>query len=267
MTAFGLRNGSTPAFFVISAKRYAAARVVEACSDAKRRRLEEIMRTKLSLWRTGVPLLLALICLAAQPAQPPGDDKWEKEIAAFEEADQNDPPPPDGVLFVGSSSIRLWKTLSGDFAKASVINRGFGGSEMADSVRYADRIILPYQPAMIFVYAGDNDLANNKTPEQVLADFKALVAKVHAKLPKTKIYFISIKPSKARWKLIDRIRKANDLVKAYAAGGGEVGYVDVFTPMLNAQGMPRDDLLVEDGLHMNRAGYALWAQIIRPLLP
>lgn len=211
-------------------------------------------------------LLLGSLLAARAPTPAPQHDKWEKEIAAFEEADRTDPPPPDAILFVGSSSIRQWKTLSGDFARSTVINRGFGGSEMSDSLRYADRIILPYQPHMIFVYAGDNDLANKKSPEAIMADFGKLVEKVHAKLPKTKIYFISIKPSKARWSLIDQIRKTNELAKDYAEQQAQVGYVDTFTPMLNAEGKPREELLAEDGLHLNREGYALWAQIIRPLV-
>jgi lysophospholipase L1-like esterase len=192
---------------------------------------------------------------------------FDAEIRAFEAADAKSPPAPGGVLFVGSSSIRLWKTLAEDFPGVPVINRGFGGSQIPHSTRYADRIVLPYKPKTIVFYAGDNDIAAGRKPEQVLADFKAFAAKVHDSLPDTPIYFISIKPSLKRWKLVDQIREANRLVKELAdSSGGKIGYVDVFTPMLGSDGKPRPELLGPDGLHMTRQGYELWRDTISPLL-
>ena len=189
------------------------------------------------------------------------------EIEAFERLDRENPPPQDAILFVGSSSIRLWKTLNDDFPGLTVINRGFGGSQVADSARYADRIVTPYRPKVVVLYAGDNDLAAGKSPGEVLSDFQAFVAGVHAALPDTPVLYLSIKPSVARWHLIDQIRRANQLIRAYAATKpGKVIYVDVFTPMLTPDRMPRPDLLVADGLHLNEEGYRLWTSILRPVL-
>jgi lysophospholipase L1-like esterase len=191
---------------------------------------------------------------------------FEKDIRAFEAADAKEAPAPGGVLFVGSSSIRLWTTLAEDFPGVPVINRGFGGSKIAHSTLHADRIVTPYKPSTIFLYAGDNDIAGGLTAEQVFADYKAFVAKVRETLPDTRIYFIAIKPSTLRWKLVDTIREANRLVKEYSESEKNLGYVDVFTPMLGADGMPRPELLRKDGLHMTRAGYEIWRDAIKPLL-
>jgi lysophospholipase L1-like esterase len=203
---------------------------------------------------------------AAKPDTPKAPP-FDANIRAFEAADAKSPPAPGGVLFIGSSSIRIWKTLAKDFPGVPVINRGFGGSQIPHSTRYADRIVIPYKPRTIFFYAGDNDIAAGHTPEQVLADFKAFTAKVHASLPDTPIYFISIKPSLKRWNLVERIREANRLIKEFAdASGGKVGYVDVFTPMLGSDGKPRPELLGPDGLHMTRKGYDVWRDKVAPLL-
>lgn len=192
---------------------------------------------------------------------------FDAEIRAFEAADAKSMPAPGGVLFVGSSSIKNWKNTADDFPGLPVINRGFGGSQIRHSTMYADRIVIPYKPKTVVFYAGDNDIAAGRKPEQVLGDFKAFVEKVQATLPDTRIHFISIKPSIKRWKLVDQMREANKLVKAYAdASGGKVGYIDVFTSMLGSDGQPRRELLGPDDLHMTRAGYELWRDIISPVL-
>lgn len=192
--------------------------------------------------------------------------QWENDIRAFEHGDSAQAPPAHGILFVGSSSIRLWDSLAEDFAGLPVYNRGFGGSELHDVVHFANRIVLPYAPREIVVYAGDNDLANGRTPAQVAADFRRLVRVVHRGLPRTRIVFIAVKPSLARWSLIDRIRQTNALVRRYARTDKRVVYADVFTPMLGADGKPRAELLRDDGLHMTPAGYQLWTSIVRPYL-
>jgi len=223
--------------------------------------------------RRRAALLLLLVCLLATRWCPAsgseanaGSAKWEAAIAAFESADKTNPPPRDAVLFVGSSSIRLWKTLAQDFPEWKVINRGFGGSEIADSVAFADRIVLPYRPKTIVLYAGDNDIAGGKSPEQVFADFKAFVQRTRPALPKTKISFISIKPSRARWRLAEKIQAANQMIRNFCGQNDSLIYIDVFNPMLGADGRPRAELFVEDQLHMNPKGYALWSGIIRPCL-
>ena len=207
---------------------------------------------------------------APAPAAPPRIDsnptRWEPEIAAFEAADREQAPPRGAVLFLGSSSIRLWETLAEDFPGIATIRRGFGGSQLADATHHAGRIVLPYEPATIVLYAGDNDLWAGATPQQVLADFERFVAVVHGRLPETRILFLAIKPSTARWSMIDRIRETNALVRERASRDPRLGYVDVFTPMLGADGLPRSELLVEDGLHLSAAGYALWRETLAPFL-
>lgn len=220
---------------------------------------------------------MAIAALSAGPLPLRADDKptthasaqaapFEKEIKAFEEADRRQPPPRDANLFVGSSSIRKWTTLAQDFPGKKVINRGFGGSQIADSVRYADRIVIPYHPARIFFYAGDNDLFSGKAPEQVARDFTDFERKVHAALPETEIYFISAKPSPSRAKIMDKDRELNRLVEQYAKDHPRVGYIDVFDAMLDAKGQPKAELFVSDMLHMNARGYAIWTKILAPLV-
>lgn len=210
-------------------------------------------------------LALTLFACAASPEQELVD-RWEADIASFEAADRDEPPAPGSVLFVGSSSIRLWSTLATDFPGVPVINRGFGGSEMADALRYADRIILPYRPRMVVVYAGDNDLWNGKTPEQVFGDFRSLVQRIHDVLPETRVAFIAVKPSVARWRIEAEVRETNERVKGLADADPRIDYIDIFTPMLGAEGTPRPELFVEDGLHLNPQGYSLWASVVAPFL-
>jgi lysophospholipase L1-like esterase len=217
-------------------------------------------------------LLLSLLCFAPVHftfADEPltGFAKWEKEIAAFEATDKTEAPPKGGIVFVGSSSIRLWKTLAQDFPKHRVLNRGFGGSQMEDSVHFADRIVVPYEPRMIVVYAGGNDINAGKTPEQVFAAFKEFVAKVRAKLPGTAIAYISIAGNPKRWAQVEQVKAANAMIADYCKAGENLRFIDVFTQMLGPDGLPKPDIFVEDRLHMNAEGYKLWTAIIGPLLP
>jgi lysophospholipase L1-like esterase len=208
-------------------------------------------------------LILTLLALSRVSAAP---EQWKAEIDRFTAADAAHPPQSQGVLFIGSSTIRKWTSLAKDFPDVPVINRGFGGSELSDSVFYADRIVLPYHPRLVVVYAGDNDLARGKTPENVYADFWAFCAKIHAALPQTRILFVAIKPSPSREKLKDKIIAANALIAAECRNDQRLGYADVYTPMLDANGAMRPELFVQDMLHMNESGYALWTRVIGPLL-
>jgi len=206
-----------------------------------------------------VALLLFVPQLRAQTPAP-----FENEIKAFEQSDKTNPPPKDAVLFVGSSSIRLWKTLDQDMPGMKVINRGFGGSQVEHSVRYADRIVLPYRPKLIVFYAGDNDIAGGKSPNRVLEDFKAFVAKVRGELPQTKILYVSMRPSVARWHLRGRQWLADQMIRDYADKEDNVEYVDVVPTLLGPDGKPRADYLVADKLHLNPQGYRAWTAVIRP---
>jgi len=211
-------------------------------------------------------LATASASLASSPAQKgsAAADRWEENLAAFAAADLKNTPEPGSVLFVGSSSIRLWDNLEEQFEDARVLKRGFGGSRLSDCVKHLDRLVIKYRPRLVMLYAGDNDLAEGGSPEDVLTRVQAFAQGVHRRLPDTRIMFISIKPSPARRALIDKARAANDLVRAYANEHPLVDYVDVFTPMLAADGSPRAELFRKDALHLNDQGYALWRRIIRP---
>jgi len=204
--------------------------------------------------------LIASLLVFAVPAftQSPKDAdrfaRWEKEITALEKKQAEHPPEKGGVVFAGSSTIRLWD-LSTTFPKAT--NSGFGGSEIRDVTHFADRIILKHEPRAIVFYAGDNDVKSGRTSLQVKEDFEAFGDFVHKRLPKTKVYFISIKPSIARWSLYDVQTKANDLVKQYCARDERLGYIDVVAAMLGKDGKPDAELFVKDGLHLSAKGYAI----------
>jgi lysophospholipase L1-like esterase len=218
---------------------------------------------KLPLTRA-TALLLILSAGMAHAADDPSQ-RWEADITKFEQQDQQSPPPKNAILFIGSSSIRMWD-LKKWFPDRQTINRGFGGSETADSLYFADRILLPYQPRVVVLYAGDNDIAKGKTPEQVFQDWQAFVAKVHGELPDTKIVYVAIKPSLQRWKLIDKMREANRLIAADCADSKKLAFVDIDKPMLGDDGTPRAELFLDDGLHMSEAGYKIWSDLVRPEL-
>ena len=192
-------------------------------------------------------------------------NKWEPAIEAFEAQDRVQPPPEGAALFVGSSSIGGWD-LPRWFPGRAVINRGFGGSCMGDSLHFAERIILPYKPKVVVVYAGDNDIAGGTRPEQVASDAAAIVDQVLPALPHTRVVFIGIKPSLARWHLAEPIRQANRGIAAVAAAHERVDYVDVDDAMLGPDGTPRPELYREDGLHMTDAGYEIWTNLVAPHL-
>jgi len=192
--------------------------------------------------------------------------QWEKAIADFEAQDREHPVAPGGILFLGSSSIRMWD-LEKSFPGRPVLNRGFGGSQIADSLFFFDRVVLPYQPSTIVFYAGDNDIAREKSAETVTADFKALAANVWEHFPETRILFIGIKPSTARWNLYPEMKKVNEAVREVSKTESRLVLVDVEAAMLGEDGMPRQELLQKDGLHMTEDGYAAWTKLLTPLLP
>jgi len=220
-------------------------------------------------------LLGACACATAQkPATQPGDPaapaldprRFEADIQAFEAADRAGPPPRGGVVFVGSSSIKNWTDLATDFPGVQALNRGFGGSTIADVAYYMRRIVLPYQPRLVVLYAGDNDLAEGRTPERVLGDYRAFVTRMRSALPATRLVFVSIKPSPARRAYIGRMRETNRRIRTDIAPDTLQSYADVFTPMLGPGGQPRPELFEADSLHMTRAGYLLWRSLLAPVV-
>ncbi|MBI5761170.1 MAG: hypothetical protein HZA46_21815 [Planctomycetales bacterium] len=210
-------------------------------------------------------LFFVLMCGWLHAADEPKPDKWEATIKKFEEADTKTPPASGGIVFVGSSSIVRWK-LSESYPDLPVINRGFGGSQLADSVRYAERIVTPYKPRVVVLYAGDNDIAGGKSPETVRDDYRNFAAAVRAKLPCAKLVYVSIKPSPSRWKLADKAREANRLIREAQRSDECQVFADVWPAMLGDDGQPRPELFVADKLHLSPQGYEVWTKLLRPYL-
>lgn len=204
---------------------------------------------------------------AAVPAAPAEaaalPDPWAAAFDAFAREDAERAPQPGGVVFVGSSSIRLWAGLRQQFADWPVVQRGFGGSQLRDCAQRVDRLVAPYRPRLVIVYAGDNDLEAGRTPQQVLADFQAFVDGARRHQPGLPIAFISIKPSPARARLMGRVREANRLIRDYAQRTEGLRFVDVYSRMVDAEGQPRAELFSPDALHMNAQGYAVWTTAIQ----
>ncbi len=191
---------------------------------------------------------------------------WDAEIKTLTEIDVKQTPPKDAVLFVGSSSIRFWRNLRGDFPQTDIINRGFGGSHLEDVNYYFDKIITPFRAKKIFLYAGENDVTAGKTPEMVLEDFRKFIALVRKKSPRSKIYFISLKPSPARWELRDKFQQTNALIKTEVGKMNNAVFVDVWTAMLDEKGSPKAEIFVADKLHLNEKGYAVWREVLAKYL-
>ncbi len=211
-------------------------------------------------------LFAASVLLPAARVQAQDPSRFEADIQAFERADLTTPPPENPVLFVGSSSIRMWTSLAADFPDYPVMNRGFGGSYMSDLLYYFDRVVAVYNPAFILVYEGDNDLAGGKSVEQVYADYLEFVAMVDAQLPNADVAFIATKPSPSRAQFLEVTRQLNERLEELASTDSRLWFIDVFTPMLNESGQPRPELFGSDMLHMNATGYDLWQSIVEPVL-
>jgi lysophospholipase L1-like esterase len=192
-------------------------------------------------------------------------DQWERDIAAFEAADRQSPPPQGEIVFVGSSTIRLWNTAA-SFPDLKIINRGFGGSSLADTVRHAERIVIPYAPRLVVVYAGDNDISGGVLAEQVAFEFERLVKLIHAKLPQTRILYLAIKPSVLRWISDTRMDMANDMIRSICEKDSRLAILDIGDVMLGWDERPRSELFVSDGLHLSEEGYRMWTMLLRPFL-
>ncbi|MEP7037355.1 MAG: SGNH/GDSL hydrolase family protein [Acidobacteriota bacterium] len=191
---------------------------------------------------------------------------WDAEINALTEIDIKQTPPKNAVLFVGSSSIRMWKNLRSSFPDLNVINRGFGGSRLEDVNFYFDRIVAPYNPKTIVLYAGENDVNEGVAPETVLESYRKFAAMTHNKFPKSKLLYVSLKPSPSRWQIADNYRKTNDLIKAEITRDKLTAFVDVWSAMLGANNEPKPDIFLEDKLHLNEKGYAIWREVLAKYL-
>ncbi len=214
-----------------------------------------------------VLLVVSLPVAAQQPAavQAPDPNRWESTIQKFEAEDARG-LVKGGIVFIGSSSIARWENLAQSFPGLGVVNRGFGGSEMADSARYAMRVVVPHAPRMVVLYTGENDLNRGLTPDQVSADFARFYDIVHKAVPAARIVVIGLKPSLLRWKLRDAMHQTNRLIRTRCESNAGCVYVDPWPSMIGKDGTPRPELFVSDGLHMTPEGYKAWTQMLRPHL-
>lgn len=190
------------------------------------------------------------------------------DILAFKKQDSIQFPPKNAILFIGSSSITNWKDVQDYFPGYAIINRGFGGSTLKDVIRYAYDIVLPYGPKQVIIYCGENDLASseNVRAADVVQRFKTLYGMVRQNLPNAVIHFISLKPSPSRKHLFPKMKEANRQIQAFLQREKKAGFINVYNAMLDAGGNPKTEIFVEDQLHMNASGYAIWKKILLPYL-
>ena len=200
-------------------------------------------------------------------AQAPVDpNRFEPNIQKFEAEDKANPPVKGGIVFIGASSFARWTNLAESFPDLKVVNRGFGGSELAEVVRYSSRVVVPHAPRIVVLYAGENDLNRGVTPDVIASDFDKFSKLIHTALPSTRIVVIGLKPSLLRWKLRDGMQQTNTLIRTRCAADRQCTYVDPWPSMIGKDGTPKPELFVEDGLHMTPEGYKAWTQMLRPHL-
>jgi hypothetical protein len=212
-----------------------------------------------------LPLALA-VALTAHCQHPPLKFvRWEAEVRGIEKRLADQPPAKGGVVFAGSSSVRLWDVAKA-FPDLPAANVGFGGSQIPDCTFFVHRLVVPLEPKTVVFYAGDNDLNAGRTPERVRDDFAAFTAAVHAKLPKCRVLFLAVKPSPSRWKQYEKQQKANELVKEACGKDDRLAFVDVATPLLGPDNQPDPELYAKDQLHLSPKGYEKWAVVLAPLL-
>jgi lysophospholipase L1-like esterase len=192
--------------------------------------------------------------------------RFENEIEAFERQDKKNGTDTKEILFVGSSSIRMWKTLNEDMQPLKVLNRGFGGATTPEVTLFYNRVIQPYKPRIVVVYVGENDIAEGKKPLEVYYAVQNLFRQIKSDFKKTKIVYLSMKPSIARWEMWNNFKQGNVAIKTMCEGNADFYYVETASVMLNADGSVRKDIFIEDGLHMNAKGYEDWTNMVKPLL-
>lgn len=214
---------------------------------------------------TLLTIFLGFSLLTLFSQNDPDPLRFAKQIEDFDSLDMVKPVPENCVLFLGSSSMRMWKTAESTFQDYNVINRGFGGSQHSDALYYFSRLVLRYRPTKIVFYEGDNDIAAGKSPERILSDFKKFVALVEEYLPETELGFVAIKPSPSRWDMSPQMIEANNLIKAYCETNSKLTFIDVWPKMVNSKGA-KQKLFIKDMLHMNEKGYKIWTKKVEPFL-
>lgn len=211
-------------------------------------------------------LLFIFFCISAI-AQKTKPAFWQ-DIQNFRHQDSVQPPPAHAILFVGSSSFTKWTDVQNYFPGYTILNRGFGGSTLLDVLRYEEDVIFKYDPKQIVIYCGENDLAasDTVTAAMVLDRFKKLFSEIRAVYPKIPVVFISLKPSPSRWYMRERAMAANDMIEKYLKKEKNAQFVSVWKAMLGPDGKPMPEIFIEDNLHMNASGYAIWQKILQPYL-
>ena len=204
-----------------------------------------------------------VVLLSFVAAYSMASERWEPAIKKFEAEDIVNPPPKGATLFIGSSSFTLWTTIEEDFSPHKVINRGFGGAQITDVLTYMDRIVLPYAPANIVFYCGGNDLSVGASASNLMDEIETFVRRVHAELPDTDIYVLSVKPSPRRMNLWTKMQAVNAARQVFAENTDHVYYVDVSKGMFDNKGSLRGDIFLEDRVHMNKSGYKVWINILK----
>jgi len=209
-------------------------------------------------------LVFSCVNLFAQNTKPP----FWSDIQQFRKLDSVQPPPSNAILFVGSSSFTRWTDVQNYFPGYTIVNRGFGGSTLADVLRYEEDVIFKYNPKQILIYCGENDFAasDTVTAATVFDRFKNLFSEIRAVYPEVPVAYISMKPSPSRWNLKEKFMSANNLIENYLKKQKNTQFINVWKPMLASNGKPKKELFVEDNLHMNAEGYAIWQKLIQPVL-
>lgn len=211
-------------------------------------------------------IFISLLLVFTVWSDDPDPLRFQSEIDELTNQEKIEGTGTGGIMFLGSSSIRMWKTLEQDFNGYPVYNLGFGGSHTSDVLYYFQDLVVPYQPAIILFYEGDNDLASGKSPGEVFRDFKQFHKRVRADLPGTEIGFIAVKPSPSRWNLKDEYEEYNNKILSYCRKKDDLTYIDVVTPMIAENGRPIPAIFLSDSLHMNEAGYDIWEKQVRPFI-
>ncbi|MFY7890648.1 MAG: GDSL-type esterase/lipase family protein [Spirosomataceae bacterium] len=194
--------------------------------------------------------------------------RWKKEVSELVALDKTESDPSDGILFIGSSSIRLWKNIHQDMLPYQAIRRGYGGASFSDLIHFTDDLVYPHQFKALVVFVA-NDItgsADDRTPEEVLGLAKTVVKTVRRKYPNVPIFQVSITPTPSRWKVWTKQKEANELMKSYFSGQKNLYFIDTEAAYLNAKGEPRAELFIGDNLHQKQQGYDLWASLIKQSL-
>jgi len=231
--------------------------------------LPNLKKSKMKKIKYFFAINVALVLLFCASSLVSNAQPFKAEIDAFKKADSIAMPAAGSILFVGSSSFNYWKDIKNYFPGYPILNRGFGGSTLNDLIFYANETILKYNPKQIYIYCGENDIADKDkaSPEITLDRFKTLFAVIRNNLPSTiPIVFVSIKPSISRWSLEDKFVVANDLIKTFLAAQPNTQFLDTHSAMLSSNGMVLQDIFIKDNLHMNAKGYVIWQKIIAPTL-